>query len=430
LKKSHGADSKSTINNQESKEDDWMDAKPHYFKIGLFVLIGVVLIVVAVVLFGAGLLNQNELYIESYFAESITGLSVGSPLEFRGVRIGQVEQIGFVGNTYDLKRDPGAAAKYSSYVRVVSAVLRTKLPDLDDRQIETVLSPMIERGLRVRITSNILTGQAFLEANYLDPNRFPVEQVPWTPKYPVIPTAPSELTTIKDSIDSILTELRGIDVQSLARSLDQLFASLNTVLSEAHLAELSLEAHRLLQDSRQKVEALEVEKINAAAQEFLAALNRAVADANVPQLSRQMRDVLAQADQKLAAVDAKKINADIERLLASLDRAVADANVPALSQEARGLMAELRTTNGHLQSLLAPPEGAARMPNVPEVVARLSQTISQLNKLLAAERPDVESVLANFREITDSLNELISTLKERPSELLFSSPPRKSEALQ
>ena len=123
-----------------------------------------------------------------------------------------------------------------------------------------VLGQMIDRGLRVRISSNILTGQAFLEANYLDPNRFPVEQVPWVPKYPTIPSAPSELTTIKDSIDKVLTQLQEIDVKGLVKSLDQVFTSLNTTLSEAHIAELSAEARDLLRVSREKVEAIETEK--------------------------------------------------------------------------------------------------------------------------------------------------------------------------
>jgi hypothetical protein len=42
-------------------------------------------------------------------------------------------------------------------------------------------------------------------------------------------------------------------------------------------------------------------------------------------------------------------------------------------------------TSEYLAQLLAPPSGVARPPSVPEVVARLNQTITQLNKLLAAK---------------------------------------------
>lgn len=407
-----------------------MDAKPHYFRIGLFVLVAVVLIVVAVILFGAGLFTQNRLEIESYFVESITGLSVGSPVEFRGVRIGQVEDIGFVGSTYHLDPNVPTNAVYASYVRVVIGVLRSKLPEPDDPQIETLLTRMVKNGLRVRVSSNLLTQQAFLEADLLDPNRYPTASIPWTPKYPVIPSAPSEFTTIKDSIDKILGQLQAIDAKGLATSLEKVFTSMNTAITEADLAQLSKEARGLLQASRQKVEELQMAKINAAAERFLASLNHAVDDANVPQLSRQVRGILTQTDQKLAALNAQQINDDLERLLKSLDRAVADANVPAVSQQTQALMAELRVTNKYLQTLFAPPPGVAPAPNVPEAVARLNQVLGRFNTLVATERPGIERMLNDLREITDSLKELISSLEQNPSELLFSKPPKKSEVLK
>jgi paraquat-inducible protein B len=407
-----------------------MDAKPHYFKIGIFVLVAIALIVVAVVVFGAGLLAHNELHFESYFAESITGLSVGSPLEFRGVRIGQVSQIGFVGNIYKLPTDDGRMSPYAPYVRVVTAVPRSKMPDFAAERIEESMQQMIARGLRMRITSNILTGQAYLEMNYLDPNRFPVEEVPWQPTYTVIPSAPGELTTIKDSIDKVLTQLQSIDVQGLAGSLQKLFESLNTAISDADLAELSMELRATLQMGRQKIEDLEMDKINASALKFLAALNQAVADANVPQLSRQMQETLTAVDQKLAALNMVRINADVEQLLKTLNQTVADSNIPAVSHEAQGLIAELRETNQYLKDLLMPPEGMVRRANLPEVVGRLNLMSAQLNKVLATERPEIQTILVDLRETLEGLNDLVTILKERPSELLFSNPPRKSEVLK
>ncbi len=407
-----------------------MDAKPHYFRIGLFVLVALTLIVVAVVLFGAGLFAQHKLYVESYFVQSITGLSVGSPVAFRGVQIGQVEQIGFVGSEYPLDPNTVAGGRFASFVRVVSGVLRSKLPEPGYPQAEALLERMVAHGLRVRVSSNLLTQQASLEMDFLDPNRFVLESVPWKPKYPVIPSAPGEFTTMKDSIDKILGQLQAIDAKGLSESLERVFTSLNTAITEADLAQLSKEARGVLQAGRAKIEALEMEKINAGTQQFVASLNQAVQDANVPGLSRQIRGILDQADQKLAAVDAKKINADIERLLTSLDRAVADANVPALSGQAQALMAELRTTNKYLKTLFAPPAGVTPAPNVPEAVARLSKTLANFNALISTERPGIERVLNDLREITDSLKELISTLEQNPSELLFSRPPKKSEVVK
>ncbi len=410
------------------KRFDWMDAKPHYFRIGLFVLIALALIITAIILFSAGLFAQNRLPIESYFQESITGLSVGSPVEFRGVRIGQVEDIGFVGGIYKLDPNTTAGTRYNSWVRVVSGLLRSKLPNPEAPEIEARLQRMVDHGLRVRVSSNLLTQQAYLEMNFLDPNRFPVQAVPWVPKYPYIPSAPSEFTSLKDSIDKVLSQLQAIDAKGLSASLEKLFTSLNTAISEADLAELSKDARSLLQISRQKVEALEMAKINAAAERFLASLNQAVDEANVPQLSRQVRDLLALTNQKVAAVDSQKLNADLERLLASLTKVVADANVPALSGETQAFIAELRTTNKYLQDLFRPPQGVP--PNVPEVVGRLNQALAHFDALIASERPSIERVLTDLRAITDSLRELVSTLEQNPSELLFGRPPKKPEVVK
>jgi paraquat-inducible protein B len=407
-----------------------MDAKPHYFRIGLFVLIALTLIIVAIILFGAGLFAKSRLRIESYFTESITGLSVGSPVEFRGVRIGQVEDIGFVGNTYKVDPNTTNGTRYASWVRVVSGLLRSKLPDPDYPGIEARLEQMVAHGLRVRVSSNLLTQQAYLEMNFLDPNRFPVPSVPWVPKYPMIPSAPGELTTIKDSIDRVLTQLQEIDAKGLAASLEKLFTSLDTTIREAQLGQISKKVRDLLQTIEQKVAALETARINAAAEQFLGSLNQAVAEANIPQLSRQVRGLLDETDRKLAALDTRQINADIERLLATLERAVAEANIPALSGEAQILMAELRQTNQYFQTLFAPPSGVTPPPNVPALVARLNEAAGNLNTLITSERPSIERVLNDLHAITDSLRELVATLERNPSQLLFGRPPRKPEVVK
>ncbi len=136
-------------------------------------------------------------------------------------------------------------------------------------------------------------------------------------------------------------------------------------------------------------------------------------------------------DQKLAALNMVKINADVERLLGSLNQTVADANVPALSQEAQGLIAELRVTNKHLRDLLAPPEGMTSRANLPEVVGRLNQTMSQLEQGAGhreAGDPDDPGRAArdHGRPQRPDLDPEASVRRN----LLFSNPPRESEVLK
>ena len=89
---------------------------------------------------------------------------------------------------------------------------------------------------------------------------------------------------------------------------------------------------------------------------------------------------------------------------------------------------EIRATNDNLRRLLASPEGIGSGTNLPEVVARLNRALSSIDRLVTSEKPEIEIIIANFREISDNLRDLTESLRERPSELIFSKPPRESEA--
>ena len=405
-----------------------MSTKPQYFKIGIFVIIATLIIVAAVVIFGAGLLAKDRINFETYFEESITGLSVGSLVEFRGVRIGQVDRIEFVGNAYDLDQDPTRISEYEPYVRVVCSVVHGNLFEFSKEEARSILEQMIERGLRVRVTSNILTGEAFLEIDYLDPNRFEATAVSWEPKYMYLPSAPSEFNTIKDSIDKILLQLQEIDVGNLVTTLEEVLESIDQAVADANLAEISIEAKALMREARQKVAALDTESINELTQTLLVSLNQTVVDANVPGLSQEAQLLLSEARQTLRSLEAERIGRAAQKLLESLDQAVADANVPALSRETRDLIAELQEDARLINLLLIDPE--MEITTLSQLLTDLDTATVHIDRLIATERPEIEVLLANFREISDSLRELTDSLKERPSDLLFSKPPARSEVLK
>ena len=73
-----------------------MSQRMNYYKIGLFVISSIVIISIFIIVLGAGNLFQKNLFLETYFDESIQGLDVGSIVKFRGVKIGTVKEITFV----------------------------------------------------------------------------------------------------------------------------------------------------------------------------------------------------------------------------------------------------------------------------------------------------------------------------------------------
>jgi len=358
--------------------------KANYFKVGVFVIAAVVLVVAAVVALGAGLIGREEILVETYFDESVTGLAVGSPVELRGVRIGEVTQIGFVCDVNDIPAESEDRQRPGRYVRVVFAIARQRLAELPvstnlDRWMEA-----ISHGLRVRLSSNLITGQAFLEATYIDPQRYPEIEVTWTPQHLYLPSVPSELTTLKDSIDQIFYRLEELDVEGLVKSMEDLFGS----------------------------------------------LDQAVADARIQEISEAFRGAMGEIRTKLAELEIQEISEAVQKVLASVDTAVVDANVPGVSAEMTSLFAEARQTNEKLLQLLDNPQEQSAPSTIPEAIARLNRALARIDGLVASERPQIDLILVNVLQISENLKDLTELLKENPSELLRSTPPKPSEALE
>jgi paraquat-inducible protein B len=358
-----------------------MGTKPNYFKIGLFILIALGILLGALTIFGAGVFEKDRIYFETYFDNSVHGLSVGSPVEARGVRIGRVERIAFVNDVYPSVMENVTSSSYERYIVVVVSVDTEFIGQSSSIQTQDKLEQLIEEGLRIRFAAEILTGLGYLEAEFLDPNRFEPLAINWTPERIYIPSAPGEFNTLKDSVDKILYKLEKIDVQQIGLTV----------------------------------------------QELLGSLHAAVADANIPGLSHEAQQVLKLAETKLGALDTQKISQEAEQILFGLNAAIQDADVPGLSQQAKLLLEGVERSVDNLNHLLAQPDSAQRFSSLPEVIAQLHTSLRRIDRLIAAKTPQIEQALDDARAISENLKQLTGTLSRNPSEIIFSKPPPQTE---
>src|ERR1051325_3624653 len=119
-----------------------------YFKVGAFIIIATVLCVIGIVLLGGGAFFKKKDTIETYIDESVQGLDVGSPVKFRGVPRGEVDQITLTNVVYPTQR------RYV-LVRVGITAHVFDFP-LNDAQDPRFLA-QIQRGLRLRLAPQGLT---------------------------------------------------------------------------------------------------------------------------------------------------------------------------------------------------------------------------------------------------------------------------------
>jgi len=345
-----------------------------YFKLGLFVISATVIGIIGVVVLGGGKFFQKKNIVETYIDESVQGLDVGSPVKFRGVLVGNVEEISLTGAEYSTSH---------SYVLVRVGISRNVFHfPLTDPEDPAFLAE-VKRGLRVRLAPQGLTGQAYLEADYLDPKENPPLAIDWTPKYAYIPSARSRITQFSDAIERILRNVEQVDIRRLVGTMESSIKTINKLASGANLDKISTQAVALL---------AEVRDTNRQLRKFVEApeLNRAVKDAAVA--TSTARQILERADKPLTQL----VN-DLPRALESINQLV-----QRLNDVSAGL---------------------------PETNVQFRQTLGRLNGLIAGQQQNIKSTVENLRSMSESMQEILDNLKSYPSQTLFGAPPPPSKVM-
>ena len=226
-----------------------MSAKANYFKIGIFVIVATVIAIIAIIVLGAGSMFQKKVMIETYIDGSAQGLDVGSPFKFRGVKLGSVEQITFVGNEYRFEHTSEEYLAYGQFILIKASFEPSQ--DVTEKEQRIFIERMITKGLRVRLASQGITGAAFLEADYIDPAEFPPMEITWKPNTYYVPSVPSKITQLTESVETILEKLEEINVKGITAGLDETLGSMNKILDEVKKSKLTKQAGDLLAELRE-----------------------------------------------------------------------------------------------------------------------------------------------------------------------------------
>lgn len=205
----------------------------NYFKIGSFVIIGIALAITAILIFGSGKLFQKTVFIETYFDESVQGLSVGSPVKYRGFQIGYVKDISFVSEKYPEQLNSNIKQR-SRYVYVEAAITSSFLTNRPHKTLQEMLQKDIAAGLRIKLALQGLTGVTFLELNFVNPKENRPLTINWTPEHVYIPSAPSTLTQFGDNVQLVFNELKNIDLEKLMTNIEDLTQSSKNIAKETN----------------------------------------------------------------------------------------------------------------------------------------------------------------------------------------------------
>ena len=166
-----------------------------------------------------------------YFQGSLRGLSVGAPVDLRGIDIGEVKRLSV---EYDrvagMLRFPVEVDIFPQRIRGRPRAGRSAGRD-DDSDIggRAMIDSMVAHGMRAELkTGSLLTGQKYVSVDV--EKGAPRDRVDWDENPPIFPTAAGGLDEIQDSIGSIAKKLDRVPFDQLSARLLATMATLQETL--------------------------------------------------------------------------------------------------------------------------------------------------------------------------------------------------------
>lgn len=204
--------------------------------IGLFVILGLALMFAFVMAFGIGKYFQERKKFVLYFEGSLHGLDLGAPVEFRGVKVGEVEEI-----RVELNQATNELTLPVIITIEPKQIIETN--GLNNHSSKHVLKNLLAKGLSAEINSeNMLTGSLFVELDIRKDLRFKPHRN--NTHLTEIPTITKRSDKLSDMLKTAHNTLDSIDKfvssEKLSKSMDDFSAMMKSGKSAMSTAEITI----------------------------------------------------------------------------------------------------------------------------------------------------------------------------------------------
>jgi len=167
----------------------------------------------------------NRQYYVVNFHESVRGLTRGAPVEFRGIQVGQVEDI-----KLELSAD-----KMEANVPVLIAIEpeRLRFMDRSKAAVDSVIEGLVARGMRAQMkTGSLLTGSLYVDLDFYP--KTPARSLGRHGNYREIPTVPTTMGSMISNLTKFLDRLQALPIEELSSDLRASLPALRGALEGAN----------------------------------------------------------------------------------------------------------------------------------------------------------------------------------------------------
>jgi paraquat-inducible protein B len=178
-------------------------------------------------------LKRPDTVVESYimvFKESVRGLSVGAPVDLRGVTVGEVSKINV---ELDPQRNNVAMpVEIQFYPERLRAHYRNKLQQGKPVATRELLNSLVAHGFRAQLKSgNLLTGQLYVALDFFP--KAAAAKIDWSKTVPELPTVAGSMEQFQALLMQIVNKIDKLPMEELAGDARQAFKTLDATLKNA-----------------------------------------------------------------------------------------------------------------------------------------------------------------------------------------------------
>ena len=178
-------------------------------------------------------MKRHDAIVDKYvlnFKESVRGSTVGAPIDFRGIVIGEVSAI----NTHfdPATREfgiPGRSEHFPGTPDPTRRLGKTKGREYP-RNDKSLRTTWYRKGMRAQLrTASLLTGQLYIAIDFFP--SAPKVTMDWSKKTPQLPTVPGNLQGLQESITDLVAKLNRIPFEGIATDLRKTLGDADTLLN-------------------------------------------------------------------------------------------------------------------------------------------------------------------------------------------------------
>ncbi len=163
-----------------------------------------------------------EYYYLLKFSGTLRGLTVGAPVEFRGIKIGEVVDV-------ELSSAENASKTLHVYISMEPQRLDPSTSPSRE-EVDAMIANMVNEGLRAQMkTASMITGSRFIDLAFFDDA--PQGELIVSENYSEIPTMDDNFELVTKQLSNILAKVEQVPIDKIGNDLASSMASLNKMLA-------------------------------------------------------------------------------------------------------------------------------------------------------------------------------------------------------